>query len=259
VEPLSWKSDGGDTAHGLYWGPASDRFSGLGKPPLVVLVHGGPTAQVTAGWKAEAQFFATRGFAVLAVNYRGSTGYGRPYMLKLRGNWGICDVDDAASGAQHLADTGRVDADRMVIMGGSAGGFTVLQTLVDRPDAFCAGICLYGVADQFHLAAQTHKFEARYLDSLLGPLPEAAEVYRQRSPVLHANRIRCPVAIFQGGKDQVVPREQSEAIVAALKRNGTPHLYHVYPNEGHGWRHRETIEHFYRTVEEFLRKHVLFA
>ena len=130
---------------------------------------------------------------------------------------------------------------------------------VDEPEAFTAGVCLYGVADQFHLAAQTHKFEARYLDSLLGPLPQAAEVYRRRSPVRHADRIRRPVAIFQGGKDQVVPPAQAEAIVAALQRTGTPHLYHVYANEGHGWRQRETIEHFYRTVEEFLRKHVLFA
>jgi dipeptidyl aminopeptidase/acylaminoacyl peptidase len=259
IEAVSWQTAGGETAHGLYWPPASERFESPGKPPLVALIHGGPTSETTAAWKADAQFFATRGYAVLAVNYRGSTGYGRPYMLKLRGNWGVCDVEDAVSGARCLAETGRADPERMVIMGGSAGGFTVLQTLVDQPEAFTAGVCLYGVADQFHLAAQTHKFEARYLDSLLGPLPQAAGLYRQRSPVRHADRIRRPVAIFQGGKDQVVPPAQAEAIVEALRRTGTPHLYHVYPGEGHGWRQRETIEHFYRTAEEFLRKHVLFA
>ena len=258
-EAISWTTTGDQLAHGLYYPPASERFQGTGSPSLIVLVHGGPTSQATAGWQANAQFFATRGYAVLAVNYRGSTGYGRRYMLQLRGNWGICDVEDAVSGAAHLADAGRVDPRRTVIMGGSAGGFTVLQTMVSHPEAFTAGVCLYGVADQFHLAAETHKFEARYLDSLLGPLPEAADVYRQRSPVRHADRIRRPLAVFQGAIDQVVPREQSDLIVKALKDSGTPHLYHVYEGEGHGWRQRDTIEHFYRSVDEFLRKHVLFA
>jgi len=162
-------------------------------------------------------------------------------------------------GARHLAQAGEIDPERTVIMGGSAGGFTVLQTMVEHPHAFRAGICMYGVADQFQLAAETHKFEARYLDSLLGPLPEAAAIYRQRSPVLHAAKIRRPMAVFQGSSDRVVPREQSDVIVQALARNNVPHLYHVYEGEGHGWRKREPIEHFYRTVEEFLRRHVLFA
>ena len=258
-ELVSWITAGGETAYGLFYPPASDRFTSAGQPPLVTLIHGGPTSQVKAGWRADAQFFATRGYAVLYVNYRGSTGYGREYMLRLRGNWGVCDVEDATSGAEHLAAAGQVDRSRTVIMGGSAGGFTVLQTMVERPEAFTAGISLYGVANQFGLAADTHKFESRYLDTMLGPLPEAAPLYRERSPVFHADRIRRPLAVFQGAIDTVVPQDQSDEIVAALQRNGTPHIYHVYEGEGHGWRKRETIEHFYKAVDEFLRKHLIFA
>lgn len=258
-EPLSWTTAGGETAHGLFYPPASDRYTSSGRPPLVVLVHGGPTSQVKAGWRADAQFFATRGYAVLYVNYRGSTGYGRPYMLRLRGNWGVCDVEDSTSGVEHLARAGRIDRSRTVIMGGSAGGFTVLQTMVVEPEAFTAGISLYGVANQFGLAADTHKFESRYLDTMLGPLPEAAALYRERSPVFHAANIRRPLAVFQGAIDTVVPQDQSDEIVAALKRNGTPHIYHIYEGEGHGWRKRETIEHFYQAVDGFVRRYLIFA
>lgn len=257
--PVSWTSFDGETAHGLYYPPTSDRFEGTGAPPLVVLVHGGPTSQVTATWNPQAQFFATRGYAVLLPNYRGSTGYGRAYMLKLRRSWGIYDVEDARTGALALADQGLADPTRLVIMGGSAGGFTVLQSLCLYPGVYRAAICMFGVANQFTLAADTHKFEARYLDSLLGPLPEAAAVYRERSPIFHADRIRDPIAVFQGEIDRVVPREQSDSIVASLRARGVPHEYHVYPGEGHGWRKSETIDHFYRTVEAFLRTHVLYA
>ena len=258
-EAISWTTAGGQQAHGLYYAPASDCFECEEKPPLVVLIHGGPTSQVRAGWRAEGQFLATRGYGVLFVNYRGSTGYGRDYMLKLRGNWGTCDVEDAVSGMRHLADAGRIDSERTVIMGGSAGGFTVLQTLVCQPEAFTAGICLYGVANQFALASDTHKFESRYTDTLLGPLPAAAAIYHERSPVFHSARICRPLAVFQGSIDTVVPRDQSDSIVEALKRNGTPHIYHVYEGEGHGWRKRETIEHFYRALDEFLRQYLIFA
>jgi len=258
-EAIQWETADGETAHGLFYPPASARFESSGRPPLVVLVHGGPTSQARAAWKPDAQFLATRGYAVLLVNYRGSTGYGRDYMLRLRGNWGVWDVEDCVSGAAHLADQGRIDRQRTVIMGGSAGGFTVLETMVERPEAFTAGICLYPVANQFDLAADTHKFESRYLDSLLGPLPETAELYRRRSPVFHADKIRRPLAVFQGDIDRVVPRAQSDAIVEALKRTGTPHEYHVYEGEGHGWRNRETIEHFYKSVDRFLRRWVIFS
>ena len=258
-EPVSWTSFDGETAHGLYYPPASEHFEGTGAPPLIVLIHGGPTSQVTASWAPNAQYFATRGYAVLQPNYRGSTGYGRDYMLKLRQSWGIYDVQDAATGARSLAERGLADAGRLVIMGGSAGGFTVLQSFVELPGFYKAGICMFGVANQFTLAADTHKFEARYLDSMLGPLPEAAATYRERSPIFHADKIKDPIAVFQGEIDRVVPREQSDSIVASLKARGVPHEYHVYPGEGHGWRKSETIDSFYKAVEAFLRTHVLFA
>lgn len=255
---VQWPTAGGESAHGLYYPPASGEFTAEGKPPLVVIVHGGPTSQARAGWSAQAQFLATRGYAVLFVNHRGSTGYGRAYMLKLRGNWGVVDVEDSVSGARFLAQSGLADAERLVIMGGSAGGYTVLQTMVAEPDVFAAGLSLYGIANQFTLVQDTHKFEERYSDSLLGALPGAAAVYRDRSPLFHAQRIKRPLAVFQGEKDKVVPKDQAEQIVKALQRNGTPHVYHVYAGEGHGWRKTETIEHFYQAVDAFLREHVVY-
>ncbi len=256
-EAISWESAGGEIAHGLFFPPSSTTFQGTGLPPVIAMIHGGPTSQSRAGWKADVQYFATRGWAVLQVNYRGSTGYGRDYMLKLRGNWGICDVEDTISGVRHLVDSGQVDPARKVIMGGSAGGFTVLQVMVHHPDEFTAGVNLYGVANQFHLASDTHKFESRYTDTMIGPLPETAAVYHERSPGFHAEKIRRPIAVFQGDIDRVVPRQQSDDVVAALKKTGTPHVYHLYEGEGHGWRMQETIDHFYRAVEKFLDQHVL--
>ena len=258
-QAVSWKSFDGEEAHGIYYPPASDRFEGTGAPPLIVLVHGGPTSQVAAAWTPQAQYLATRGYAVLWPNYRGSTGYGREYMLKLRNSWGIYDVQDSKFGAQSLAERGMADPDRLVIMGGSAGGFTVLQSLVEIPGFYKAAICMFGVANQFLLASDTHKFEQRYLDTMLGPLPEAAAIYRERSPIFHADKIVDPIAVFQGAIDRVVPREQSDTIVASLKSRGVPHEYHVYEGEGHGWRKSETIEAFYTAVERFLKQYVLFA
>jgi len=198
-------------------------------------------------------------YTVLDVNYRGSTGYGRKYMDALRGNWGVYDVEDALSGARHLVDGGLADEKKLVIMGGSAGGYTVLQALVRHPGFFKAGICNYGVSNLFTLAADTHKFEERYLDSMLGPLPEASALYRERSPIFHAEKIVDPLAIFQGDADEVVPRNQSDSIVESLKRRGVKHEYHVFTGEGHGWRKAETIEAYYNAVDAFLRQHVLFA
>jgi dipeptidyl aminopeptidase/acylaminoacyl peptidase len=226
---------------------------------LVVRVHGGPTSQSRSNFNPQAQFFTSRGYAVLDVNYRGSTGYGRPYRNKLRGSWGIYDVQDAVSGGRFLSEQGRVDGERLVIMGGSAGGFTVLKALEDFPGAFKAGICLFGVSNQFTLAAETHKFEARYSDTLLGPLPEAASIYRERSPIFFIDQIKDPIAIFQGEEDIVVPRNQSDEVAASLQRRGVPHVYHVYPGEGHGFRKAETIEHFYQAVERFLRQYVIYS
>jgi dipeptidyl aminopeptidase/acylaminoacyl peptidase len=256
---ISWPTDDGSDVHGLFSPPKNPQFAGSGAPPAILLMHGGPTAQAVAAFQPNVQFFTTRGLAVLQVNYRGSSGYGTAYVNALRGQWGVADVADAVSGAQYLVQQGWVDAHKLVIMGGSAGGYTVLQALITHPGFFKAGICLYGISNLFTLAATTHKFEAHYLDSLIGPLPEAATLYRERSPLFHAEHLRDPLAVFQGEDDQVVPKEQADAIVASLVQRGVPHEYHVYAGEGHGWRKTETIAHFYSAVEQFLRHYVVFA
>jgi dipeptidyl aminopeptidase/acylaminoacyl peptidase len=259
VESITWSGLDGDKVYGLFFQAHNPDFSGIGKPPLILSIHGGPTSQVRANFNPKAQFFATRGYAVLEVNYRGSTGYGRAYRDQLKGNWGIYDVQDAVAAARHLIDQEQVDGSRLIIMGGSAGGFTVLQALVDHPGFFKAGVCLYGVSNQFTLVADTHKFEARYSDSLLGSLPEAAAVYHARSPILNADKIRDPIILFQGEEDQVVPKAQSDSIVASLQQRGVPHEYHLYPGEGHGFRKAETIQHFYHAIDKFLKQYVIYT
>jgi len=249
----------GQNVHGLLYSPHSEQYQGIDSPPLIVMIHGGPTSQRGAAFYPNVQFFTTRGYAVLQVNYRGSTGYGRTYRDMLKGNWGVHDVEDAVSGARHLVAQGLADNQRLVIMGGSAGGFTVLKALEDYPGTFKTGVCLYGVANQFTLIADTHKFEERYSDSLLGPLPEASEIYRERSPIFFADKIQDPIIVFQGEDDRVVPQAQSDAIVDALKRNGVPHEYHLYPGEGHGFRKPETIEHFFNAVDRFLKEYVIYT
>lgn len=255
---VSWEADGA-TVHGLYYPPTSERYASTGLPPAIVRVHGGPTSATTATYNAAAQFFASRGYAVLEINHRGSTGYGRDYLLALREGWGVVDIADTAAGARFLADSGLADPGRLVIMGGSAGGYTVLQTLVTHPGLFKAALCLYGIANLFTLATDTHKFEERYLDSLVGPLPETSARYRDRSPIYHADRLSDPIAIFQGAIDPVVPPAQADLIVAALRRSGVPHEYHLYEGEGHGWRKRETIATFWAAVDRFLKEYVLFG
>jgi dipeptidyl aminopeptidase/acylaminoacyl peptidase len=258
-QSLSWEASDGEKVFGLLYLPTDLLATSDEAPPLLVRVHGGPTGQARASFSAEDQFFATRGFAVLQVNYRGSAGYGKPYRERLRGNWGILDVDDVVTGAKFVAAKGLADASRMAIMGGSAGGYTVLQVLVHHPGVFRAALCLYGIGNLFTLATDTHKFERHYLDSLLGPLPEAAARYRERSPLFHVDRIRDPVAIFQGEEDSVVPPSQAEAIVGALERSRVPHEYHLYAGEGHGWRKAATIERFHEAALLFLRRYVVLS
>jgi dipeptidyl aminopeptidase/acylaminoacyl peptidase len=259
VEAITWQGHDGEDVHGLYYAPHNPDYTADGAPPLIVRPHSGPTSQQSAEYDDEAQFFATRGYALLYVNYRGSTGYGKAYMNKHAGSWGVYDVQDCITGAQHLVNAGKADADKLVIMGSSAGGFTVLQALVEEPGFFKAGIVSYGVSDQFALAQDTHKFEERYSEWLLGSLPEAADIYRERSPLLHAERISDPLLVFQGGDDHVVPQSQSDDLVNALRRNGTPHEYRVYDDEGHGFRQPETIKDFYQRIEKFLLKYVIYA
>jgi len=258
-ESVSWFAQDGGEVHGFYYQPRNEAFVGIGLPPVIIMVHGGPSSQYTAGYHGSTQFFSSRGYSVLEVNYRGSTGYGRRYLEALNGKWGIIDVEDVISGAAFVVETDRADSGRLAIMGGSAGGYTVLRVLTEYPGRFKAAVCLYGVSDLFTLAQDTHKFEAHYLDSLLGPLPEASEVYRVRSPIFSAQKIIDPIAIFQGEEDKVVPRDQSERLVASLKNRGVPYEYYLYAGEGHGFRKSETIESLYGRIEQFLIKHLLFA
>ena len=257
AEPISWRSLDGATVHGNFYAPASLTHRAQGAPPVILMIHGGPTSQALAGWNSKVQFFTTRGYAVLDVNYRGSTGYGRDYMTALRTKWGVYDMEDAVSAVSHLGTEGLADPDKAVIMGGSAGGYTVLHALVKHPGVFAAGVSSYGIGNLFSLAASTHKFEAAYNDSLLGPLPEAKAIYRERSPIFFIDQLRDPVAIYQGADDAVVPPDQAEEIVASLRARDIPHLYHLYQGEGHGWRKPETIEHFYTSALAFLTEHVV--
>jgi len=253
---ITWETDN-ESAHGLLYLPAYN--DSTTKPPLIVHCHGGPTSEATMAYSDRAQFFVTRGYAFLDVNYRGSSGYGRAYRERLYGNWGLFDVDDAVAGARYAAGRGWADPERMVIMGGSAGGYTVLEALARYPGTFRAGICLYGISNLFALAAETHKFERRYTDQLLGPLPEAAQIYRDRSPIFHAEKIRDPIAIYQGEEDRVVPPNQAKQIASILKERGIPCELTLFPGEGHGWRRAETITAFYTSVLDFLARYVLFT
>ncbi|MFN8523867.1 MAG: prolyl oligopeptidase family serine peptidase [Chloroflexota bacterium] len=251
-ENVTWPSTDGALVHGLLWRPR-----GATRPPLLVRVHGGPNGHVEAGFDPRTSYWVDRGWAVLQVNYRGSSGYGRAYLQALRNNWCILDANDAASGARHLAQSGWVDGDRMAITGGSAGGTTTLLALAHHPDVFAAGIDLYGVADLFALSEQTHRFEAHYLDTMIGPLPDSYALYRDRSPVNLTDRITKPLLILQGDSDEVVPRAQSEAIQRRLEGRDVPVELVIYEGEGHGWHKISTVEDELARSERFLKRHVL--
>jgi dipeptidyl aminopeptidase/acylaminoacyl peptidase len=241
-ESISFPSAGGRTAHALYYPPTNPDHVGPDgeKPPLLVDIHGGPTSAARSQFQLGVQFWTSRGFAVVDVNYGGSTGYGREYRDLLKGQWGVVDVEDCVAAATFLAERGHVDPDRLAIRGGSAGGFTTLAALAFH-DSFAAGVSKYGVADLAVLAQETHKFESRYMDSLVGPWPEAEALYRERSPLFHADQIRVPLLVLQGLEDEVVPPNQSELIVDALKANGVPVAYLAFEGEQHGFRKAETI------------------
>lgn len=240
-------ASGDAVAHGLFYPPALDGHAGPpGElPPLVVRIHGGPTASARAELSPSVQFWTTRGFAVVEVNYRGSTGYGRAFRDQLRGGWGEVEVQDCVAAAEFLSRESRVDARRCVIRGTSAGGFTALEAVAAEPTAsgfhFAAATTIYGVTDLMALAGDTHKFESRYLDGLIGPLPEAEGLYRRRSPLNHPERISSPVLVLQGLEDPVVPPSQAEALVAALAAAGIDHEYRTYEGEGHGFRNEATV------------------
>lgn len=242
AQPVDFPSSHGRTSHAFYYEPSNPGFrppQGT-LPPLLTLVHGGPTAQASPAYASRIQFWTSRGFAVVDVNYGGSSGFGRAYREELNGQWGVVDVEDVIAAARFLGGTGRVDPARMAISGGSAGGFTVLAAL-STSDVFKAGADYYGVSDMTVLARDTHKFESRYLDSLIGPLPAAQAIYDSRSPLNHLDGFKAPLIVFQGADDHVVPPNQSALIVEALRARGIPLAYLLFPGEGHGFRKPENV------------------
>src|SRR5262245_61448896 len=243
VEPIEFSTSGGKTAHGLYYPAHNPDYAAPSeeKPPLLVKCHGGPTGAASSTLSLLTQYWTSRGIAVLDVNYGGSTGFGRDYRERLQLSWGIVDVDDCVNGARFLAERGLVDPNRMVITGGSAGGYTALAALAFR-DAFQGGASYYGVSDIAALARDTHKFESRYLDWLIGPYPQEAARYRERSPLYHADRVGKPVIFFQGDEDAVVPPNQTESMVEALRRKGNPVGYFLFSGEQHGFRKAGNIQ-----------------
>ena len=241
-QPVTFPTTGGRSAHGIFYAPRSASHHGPpGElPPLIVTSHGGPTAQAYTGYTTTFQLFTSRGFAVLDVDYGGSTGYGRAYRRRLIGEWGVVDVDDCVAGARWHAEQGLVDGSRMAVRGGSASGYTTLCAITFR-HVFAAGTSYFGIGDLVTFIHQTHKFESRYLDTLVGPYPEMAERYRERSPLYFPERIHCPALILQGADDRVVPPAQAEQIVDALWERRLPHAYVLFPGEDHGFRNAANI------------------
>jgi dipeptidyl aminopeptidase/acylaminoacyl peptidase len=242
-EPIEFPTDGGDAAHAFFYPPrhASCHAPATERPPLIVISHGGPTTATNATLDLRIQYWTTRGFAVVDVNYRGSSGYGRTYRQRLNGEWGVVDVADAVNAARYLVARGHADADRLIVRGGSSGGYTALAALTFHPGVLKAGASYYGISDIEVLAHETHKFEARYLDTLVGPYPAARDVYRTRSPIHFVDRLSSALIFFQGLEDKVVPPNQSEMMADAVRAKGLPVAYLAFEGEQHGFRKAATI------------------
>jgi dipeptidyl aminopeptidase/acylaminoacyl peptidase len=240
--PIEFPTEGGLVAHAFYYAPKNRDFEAPAgdRPPLVVHCHGGPTGSAGMTYPFEYQYWTSRGLAVVDVNYGGSAGYGRAYRMRLNGNWGVVDVDDCINAARHLVDEGLADGDRVSITGGSAGGFTTLLSLTKR-DFYNAGASHFGIGDMELFISETHKFEAHYTDTLIGPYPERADVYRDRSAIHFASNISCPVILFQGLEDKVVPPSQAETFVAVCKEKKLPYAYVAFEGEQHGFRKDKNI------------------
>ena len=241
-QQVDFPTEDGCTAHGFYYPVRNPDFRGPvdQRPPLLVISHGGPTSATTSTLDVSIQYWTSRGIAVLDVNYRGSTGYGRAYRSLLNGEWGVADVEDCVNGARYLSEQDAVDGKMLLIRGGSAGGYTTLRALTTS-GAFAAGASYYGVSDLEALAQETHKFESRYVDGLVGPYPERQDLYRERSPIFDSHQIACPIIFLQGNEDRVVPPAQAETMVEALREKGLPFVYLLFEGEQHGFRRAETI------------------
>jgi len=257
-EAVTFSADDGESVYGFYYPPTHPQYGTTSDtaPPLLVMGHGGPTGATSSALNLKIQFWTSRGFAVLDVNYRGSTGYGRRYRDRLKGQWGIIDVMDVASGAKAMADKGLAHPEKLLIRGSSAGGYTVLAALTFT-DVFAGGASLYGIGDLAALAADTHKFESRYLDALVGPWPAAKEIYQARSPIHHIQRLNCPVIFLQGLQDKIVPPAQAETMVTALREKGIVTEYITFAQEGHGFRSAEAIQAALESELDFYRRCVL--
>jgi len=240
---VEFPTEHGLTAYGIFYPPQNADYSAPAgeRPPLIVISHGGPTGATASTLNLSIQYWTSRGFAVLDVNYGGSTGYGRAYRQRLEGQWGVVDVDDCTNGARYLVERGEVDGNRLIIRGGSAGGYTTLCALAFR-DVFKAGASYFGLSDLEAFVQETHKYESRYLERLVGPYPARQDLYRERSPIHYADRISCPVIFFQGLEDQVVPPSQAEMMVEALRARGIPVAYVPFEGEQHGFRRAENIK-----------------
>jgi dipeptidyl aminopeptidase/acylaminoacyl peptidase len=256
AQPIEFPTENGLTAFALFHPPANRDFRAPADelPPLIVRSHGGPTSAFSSALDWSVQYWTSRGFAVLNVNYGGSTGYGRAYRERLRGKWGIVDVDDCVNSARYLAASGQVDGKRMAIRGGSAGGYTTLCALTFH-NVFKTGASYYGVSDLEALAKDTHKFESRYLDGMIGPYPARRDLYIERSPIHFADRLSVPIAFFQGAEDPIVPPNQAEAMVDALKAKSLPFQYLLFDGEQHGFRRAQTIK---RTLDAELYFYSIF-
>jgi dipeptidyl aminopeptidase/acylaminoacyl peptidase len=242
-QAIEFPTEDGLTAHAFFYPPKNREYVAPAdeRPPLIVISHGGPTSATTTTLNLSIQYWTSRGFGVLDVNYGGSTGYGREYRQRLNGQWGIVDVDDCVNGARSLVERGEVDGNRLAIRGGSAGGYTTLAALTFR-DVFKAGASHFGVSDLEALAKETHKFESHYLDNLIGPYPERRDLYVERSPIHFTERLSCPLILFQGLEDKVVPPNQAEMMFDAAKTKGLPVAYLPFEGEQHGFRRAENIK-----------------
>jgi dipeptidyl aminopeptidase/acylaminoacyl peptidase len=255
-EAVTWTAEDGATIHGRLYRPLISA-TGAEPPPMLIWIHGGPTSQWPVGFTPRFTYFVERGWSILVPDHRGSTGHGRAYTQAMFEGWGVLDLSDTAAGMAAAGERGWGDPKRMVPIGGSAGGFTVLNLLAHHPTRCAAGVDLFGVADLFELDETTHRFEKHYLHTMVGPLPDAAQAYRERSPGQVADLIEAPLLILQGGVDKVVLPSQSEGVAERVRGRGGQVELHVYPDEGHGWNRPETVIDELERIDDFLRRHVL--
>jgi dipeptidyl aminopeptidase/acylaminoacyl peptidase len=255
-EVIQWTTAGEAACWGIFY-PAAGLEAGQGPRPLIVHIHGGPTSESPLAWLGQAQYFATRGWHYLVVNHRGGTGFGRAYQDQLDGQWGVVDVQDARSGAEHLIRQGLADAQRVVITGGSAGGYTTLMALTQDPGFWSAGVSLFGIGDLYELKQGSHRFEVNYEQGLIGRLPQAGRLWKERSPLTFVKAVRAPVQLFHGKEDKAVPYQQSVEFAEAVKRQGGVAELVLYDDEGHGFVKEANRRDQLERMERFLEKYVI--